>query len=44
MIPSDDSEDIGGKSTEFGLRSGDYDQEGGGDENVSKIKLTKQSN
>ena len=44
MAPSDDSEDMGGKSTELGLRSGDYDQEVGGDENVSQIKFTKQSN
>lgn len=40
MTP-DDSEDMGGKSTELGLRSGDYDQESGGDENVCSIKLTK---
>ncbi|CRK94330.1 CLUMA_CG007845, isoform A [Clunio marinus] len=28
---TDDSEDMGGRSTEFGLRSADYDQESGGD-------------
>lgn len=31
---SDDSEGVEGKSTEFGLRSADYDQESG-DESVS---------
>lgn len=35
MIPSDDSEDMEGKPTEFGLRSADYDTESGGDESVS---------
>lgn len=35
FISSDDSEDMEGKSTEFGLRSVDYDTESGGDESVS---------
>lgn len=34
VVPSDDSEDMGVKSTEFGLRSADYDQESG-DETVN---------
>lgn len=35
MFPSDESEDMEGKSMEFGLRSGsDYEQEAAMDENV----------
>lgn len=34
VISSDDSENLGVKSTEFGLRSADYDQESG-DETVN---------
>lgn len=35
MALIDDSEDMEGKSTEFGVRSADYDQESA-DENVSQ--------
>lgn len=34
LVHLDDSEDMGGRSTEFGLRSADYEQDGG-DETVN---------
>jgi hypothetical protein len=37
MTQIDDSEDMEGRATEFGVRSADYDQESGGDETVKSF-------